>query len=126
MKRVINACLLLTFLIGYLEWGKGNNTFIFQGEVEIFLKAKSNPLSIMHPLILIPFCGQIIILYTIFQKKPGRVLSLIGLACLSIIMLLLFFIGLVTPNIKMLGSAIPFLITGLFVVRFNRKRTSID
>jgi hypothetical protein len=126
MKKIINICLLLTFLVGYLEWGKDHSAFIFQSEAEIFLKARNNFVSFLHPLILIPLCGQIIILYTIFQQKTSRILSLLGLACLSTIMLLLFFIGLITLNIKIAGSTLPFIITGVFVLRYNWKRIPKD
>ena len=121
MKRLINICLLLTFLLGYLAWGK-NHSFIFQLEAEIFLKGKNDLKSILHPLILIPFFGQIILLYTIFQQKVSRILSLIGLACLSTLMLLLFVIGLLDFNIKIAGSTLPFIIMGIFVLRYNWKR----
>src|ERR1035441_5347881 len=110
MKRLINICLLLTFLIGYLEWGKNHSVFIFQIEAEIFLKGKNDFKSILHPLIVIPFLGQIVILCTIFQQKVSRILSLLGLACLSTLMLLLFVIGLLTLNIKIAGSSLPFII----------------
>lgn len=126
MKRFINICLLLTFLLGYLEWGKNNNLFIFQAEVEIFFKGKNDFKSILHPLILIPFLGQMIILYTIFQQKISRTLSLLGLTCLSILMLLLLVIGVLTFNLKITGSTLPFIITGVFVLKYNWKRAPKD
>lgn len=125
MRRIINIILLLTFLMGYLEWGKGSHLFIFQAEAEILWKAVHSPKEIFHPFILIPFFGQIMILYTIFQKQPSRTLSLAGLACLSTIMLLLFFIGIYGPNYKILGSTIPFLFAGIFVLRHNWKKTTV-
>ena len=98
--------------------------FIFQGEADIFSKITSDPGAFFHPFILVPLCGQIMLLVTIFQKKPGRVLSLAGLACLSSIMIFLLFIGSITSSIKIAGSTIPFLVTGIFVLRYNwRKQT---
>ncbi len=35
MKKLLHLCLLITFQFGYLEWGKGYHTFIFQAEAEI-------------------------------------------------------------------------------------------
>jgi hypothetical protein len=124
MKRLINICLLLSFLLGYLEWGKTHSLFIFQGEAEIILKAKNNLRSILHPLILIPFLGQILLLYTVFQPTVSRVLSLTGLACLSILMLLLFIVGLLTLNLKIACSTLPFIITGIFALRYHRKNAA--
>lgn len=122
MKRIINICLLLSFLPGYLEWGKNHSLFIFQAEAEIFLKAKKDFISVLHPLIIIPFVGQIILLYTIFQKKVSRNLSLLGFVCLSLLMLLILVAGLITLNLKILGSTLPFAITGFFALRYNWKR----
>ncbi len=124
MKRLLNICLLLTFLMGYLEWGKEKSMFIFEGEADIFSRSLSDPGAFLHPFILVPLCGQIMLLVTVFQKRPGRILTLAGLACLSSIMLFLFFIGLITPSIKIAGFVIPFLVTGIFVLQYNRKRQS--
>lgn len=126
MKRFLNICLLLTFLLGYIEWGKTHSLFIFQAEAEIFVKGKNDFKTFLHPLILIPFLGQLIILYTIFQKIINRTLSLIGLTFLSILMLLLLVIGILNFNVKITGSTLPFVITGIFVLRYNRKRSPKD
>ncbi len=122
MKRVINILLLLTFLIGYLEWGKGSHVFIFQAEADLFVKLVADPLSVLHPLIIIPFLGQILILVSVFQRNPGRLLTLLGLGCLSIIILFLFFIGIISPNFRILISTVPFIVTAIFVLKYFRKR----
>lgn len=122
MKRCINIILFLSFLIGYLEWGKSQHSFIFQAEAEVFSKSGTDFISILHPLTIIPFLGQVFILITIFQKKVSRKLSLAGLACLSTLMLLLFFIGILDHNVRILLSTIPFIITGLFLLRYHWKK----
>ena len=122
VKRILNAILFISFLFGYLEWGKGNQMFIFEGEAEVLSKAVKEPASVLHPLILLPFIGQGLILYTIFQKNPSRIFSLIGLACLGLLMSFLFFIGIISPNIKMLLSSIPFVITAMLMLRYNWKK----
>jgi hypothetical protein len=124
MKRLLNICLFLLFLLGYLEWGKEHHAFIFQMESETFLKAKDDLKSILHPLILIPFCGQILLIITFFQKEVSRILSLAGLTCLSIFILLLFFVGLISINIKIVASTLPFIITAIFVLKYNWRRRS--
>ncbi len=122
MKKLLNFCLLISFQFGYLEWGKGNHTFIFQAEAEIISKAAGNAVSFVHPFIIIPLAGLLILLYTLFQKTPSRFLSFSGLACLSVLMLLLLFIGVMNPNFKILASTIPFFVAGFFVLRTNWKR----
>ena len=122
MKRFLNICLLLSFLIGYLEWGKGNHTFIFQAEFELFVKFKTNPISVLHPFTLMPFAGQVLLLITVFQRTPNRLMSLIGLGCLSIIMLFLFFIGAMGRNMNILISTLPFLLSGFFAIKYYRRK----
>lgn len=121
MKKLLNLCLLGSFLLGYLQWGKDQHLFIWQAEAEIFLKARHNFSSVFHPFIFIPFLGQLLLLVTIFQKKMSRRLTLVGLACLSVLMLLLFIIGLLIFNVSIIASTLPFLITGLLVIKLNWK-----
>ena len=126
MKKLLNFCLLLTFLIGYLEWGKNSHLFIFQAEAELFSKAIDKPLEVLHPFILIPFVGQLLLLFTLFQKEPGKLLTFISLGCLSLLILLLFFIGLMGMNIKMIICSLPFIITGILIIRqYRKKKTAV-
>jgi hypothetical protein len=37
-SKFFNLLLILTSLLGYLEWGKGHQMFLFQAEAEIFAK----------------------------------------------------------------------------------------
>lgn len=120
-KRIINLALFLSFLPGYLEWGNNYHLFIFQAEGEIFSKLTSNPLSVLHPFTLIPFAGQIILVFTLFQKEPGKRLTFTGLACLSLLMVFLFFIGLLGMRLKIVASVIPFITLGIVAVVYYRK-----
>lgn len=121
MKKLINILLLFTFQLGYLQWGNSNSSFIFMSEAALLSKAGSAPESFLHPIVLILLCGQLILLYTVFQKQPGRALSLTGLACLSVLMLFLLFIGIISFNIKIIGSTLPFIITGVLALRYHKK-----
>ena len=121
MKKLLNLLLLVTFPFGYLEWGKDNHQYIFQAAIEIFTKAGDNIGNVFHPFILIPFAGIILIIYTLFQPVPNRKLTYTGLACLSLLMLLLFLIGIIGPNFKILLSTIPFLTVGVFIILNSRK-----
>lgn len=122
MKRIINTALILTSLSGYLEWGTNMSTFLFQAELEVFRKFFINPFEVMHPFVLLPFLGQVLLIITLFQKTPGRILSLTGLSALSLLMLLLFFIGIISFNWKILVSSLPFIITAIIAVRIYWKK----
>lgn len=119
MKKTLNVLLILTSLFGYIEWGKDQHSFLFQMEYEIVFGASRAASNFTHPAILIPLLGQLIILFTIFQKTPNRWLTFLGLACLSTIMLLIFVAGIASLNYRIILSAIPFLVTAIFVLRYN-------
>lgn len=119
--KKLNICLLLTSLFGYLEWGKDNHLFLFQAQMEILSKLLSDPLSVIHPFILLPLTGQLILLITVFQKKPSRLLTFAGLSFLSLLLVFMFVIGLISYNIKILLSVLPFIITGTLVIIYHVK-----
>jgi hypothetical protein len=125
VRRFLNILLLCTVQLGYLEWGRGSTAFVYRVSLELVMSAVKKPGSFLHPIILVPLIGEILLLITIFQKTPGRILTLIGLCCLSVLMLLLFFIGAITHNGKILLSALPFIITGILVLRYNWKRKPV-
>ena len=120
--KTLNVFLILTSLIGYLEWGAGDNGFLVTMEVEILVKLFTDPMSAVHPLTLIPLAGQLILLITLFQKNPSRALSLIGLACIGLLLLFIFIIGVMALNWKIFLSTFPFVILGFISLRHHWKR----
>lgn len=118
--KILNLCLILTSLIGYLEWGTDNSSFLFQTELEIFSKLISDPISAFHPFTILPLLGQILLAITLFQKKPSKVLSYIGLGGIGILLLFMFVIGLISLNYKIALSTLPFLITGYLVFKHHQ------
>ncbi len=122
MKKLLNVFLLITSLFGYLEWGQDQSSFLFQVEADLFVKLTESASSLAHPLILLPLSGQILLLITVFQKTPNRIMTLVGLACLSTIMIVIFIVGCIGGNFKVILSTLPFLICGIFVIRANWKR----
>lgn len=125
MKRIWNILLLISFLFGYLEWGKNQHIFIFQAIIEIYQKGIANPLSVLHPFVLLPFIGMLLFLYTAFQKKPSRIISIIGATCMSSIMLMILLIGIIGPNLKMLASVIPFFLLLILVFKSHWRKLEI-
>lgn len=121
MKKILNLCLLISSLFGLLEWGGGNQSFLFQAEWEILQKAAENPQSVLHPFTVLPMIGQLLLLITLFQKTPGKWLTYIGMGMLSLIMLMILLIGLLEMNWKMILSAMPFLVFSVMVIRNRRQ-----
>ena len=96
--------------------------FLFRGEAEIVAKLFKDPMSVVHPFILLPLIGQILLVFTLFQRKPGKVLTFLGFGCLSLLLLFMFVIGILGLNFKTIVSTIPFLITGFLVIRYYRNQ----
>lgn len=121
-KKILNILLIITSLIGYLEWGQNNSQFLFQIETELFIKLFSDTTSIIHPLILIPLAGQILLIISLFQAEPGKWLSFIGISSIGILFLFILLAGILSMNFKIILSSLPFLIISFFCIRLHLKR----
>ncbi len=120
MKKILNLCLLFSSLLGYLEWGGGQHSFLGQAEYELLFGSSTTD-NFAHPFVLIPLAGQLLLFITLFQKTPSRILTYTGLASLSLLLLFIFAIGIMGMNFKMIASVIPFIVFGILVIRYNRK-----
>lgn len=120
-SKILNLLLIVTSLIGYLEWSGDNQMLLFQGEAEIIHKLFTNPSSVIHPFILLPLIGQIILFVTLFQKKPSKILTYLSMACLGLLLGFMFVIGLLSLNYKIIFSTIPFLTVAVYTIRYLRK-----
>src|SRR5215217_5603226 len=107
-KKLI-LLVLFTSLIGYVEWGGGNYTFVAQAELEAFEQLFKQPLSVLHPLIILPFAGQVLLLINLFIKQPRKAFTYIGTACLGLLLGFMFIIGVTTLHFKTILSTLPFL-----------------
>ena len=96
--KLLNAALIVTSVIAYLEWGQGNSMFLLSAEADIIKGLFTNPGSVIHPFTLIPLAGQLLLLATLFQKQPGRVLTYLGMGCIAILLLFIFAIGIIYPR----------------------------
>lgn len=121
-SKLFNALLILSSLFGYLAWGQGKHTFLFQVEAEIISKIFTDPLSVLHPFTVFPFLGQILLLATLFQRRPRKILTYTGIAGIGILMALIFFIGCLNFNFRIFISSIPFFTIAFFTIRFQRKK----
>lgn len=120
--KALNALLILTSLMGYLEWGKDNRVFLLQAEGQILLRLINEPVAVAHPFTVLPMIGQLILLITVFQKKPGKILTYIGISGIGILLAFMFVIGLISLTIKILISTLPFLIMAFLTIRHHMRR----
>jgi cobalamin biosynthesis protein CobD/CbiB len=125
-KKILNLILLLTSFFGYLEWGESRSMFLFQGELDVLSKLFNDPLSVLHPLILMPIAGQILLFVTLFRKEPGKILTFTGMAGIGVLILVILIVGVLNLEIKTIVSTLPFFITSIFIILSYRKRKLID
>lgn len=119
--KLYNLGVVLASLIGYLEWGGNNSSFLFQGEYEVLSKLFTDPVSVIHPFTLIPMVGQVLLLVTLVQRRPGRLMSYSGIGCLGLLLGFMFLIGLVGMRFKILLSTLPFWILAVLSIRELRR-----
>jgi hypothetical protein len=120
-SKILNLLLILTSLIGFLEWGKDSKMFLYQAEAEIISKLFTDPVSVLHPFTILPLAGQIVLFITLFQHKPNKTLTFISIGGIGLLLVLMFVIGILSLNFKILLSTIPFLVTAFFTVHYHRK-----
>ena len=124
--KILTALLIISSLFGHLEWGQNNQMFLFQAEAEIVTKIFTDPLSVLHPFTVLPFLGQVLLLITLFQKKPGKILTYVGIGCIGILIVLMFFIGCISLNFKILLSTLPFLVLAFLTIRLHRNKKDLS
>ena len=107
--------------MGYLEWGKDHKSFLFQAEVEILSKLLTAPTSAIHPFTMLPLMGQLVLLFTLFQKIPSKTLTFIGISAIGILLCFMFVIGIISLNFKILLSTLPFLIAGFLTIGHHKQ-----
>ncbi|HEX5111791.1 MAG TPA: hypothetical protein VFV79_03025 [Saprospiraceae bacterium] len=118
MTKFLPLLILLSSLIGYLEWGGGNSGYLFSLEYDLIRKGMSSS-ELMHPFILLPLVGQIVLLISMFY--PKRALVITGILLLSVIMLMILLVGFLSMNVKIIFSAIPFLVLSVYYIISSRK-----
>lgn len=115
--KVLILATLLSSLIGYLEWGTDQSMFLFQSELDILRKLFSDPESVLHPFILLPLFGQFLLLISLFQKKPAKLLVFTGIASITTLLGFMFVAALLSFSFKILLSTLPFIVLGILTIR---------
>ena len=123
-KKLSLLCALFSFLVCYLEWGQNNSSFIFEVEYLILFQKSGKADSFMHPLILLPFVGQLLILYALFQKSPRKSLVFSGLSLMGLLVVLVLLVGILSRNPKIALSTVPFLLSSLWYIWVFRSTSS--
>jgi hypothetical protein len=116
-SKIFNLLLIISSLFGYLEWGKGQHMFLFRIEAKIFSKFFGDPLSVLHPFVLLPFIGQVLLLVSLFQKTPYKILTYSGIGGIGLLLALVFLVGCLSRNPAIIGSTVPFAVVAFLTIR---------
>lgn len=117
-QKGLNLLLIGTSLLGYLEWSGNNHIFLFKAEAEMLLKLFTDPMSVLHPFTILPLVGQILLLFTVFQKTPSKALTYISISGLGLLLGFMFVIGIISLNLKILISTIPYIFVSILTIRY--------
>lgn len=98
-----------------MEWGGGNSAFLFQAEYMLFTE-KMNATSFSHPLVLLPFAGQVLLLVSYYFPNAGRKLAITGIILLGLLVMMILIAGLLSKNIGSTLSTLPFIGLSLFYI----------
>ena len=109
MRRVLNVGLFFAFQIGYLEW-PNHARFIIQFEYELFSNTQRLLSNLTHPLILVGFVAQMMLLLGIFLKNFNKKINAFSIILLGLIVLLFMIVGCTSANIKIVLSTLPYLV----------------
>lgn len=126
MKWNINSRLLYLLLavspwICYLEWGGGNAGFLLVMEWQIIFETKNFVDTFSHPLVLLPMAGQLFIFIAAIHPDRMRFLAITGHIMLSLLIFMIFIAGLLQFNVKIIGSALPFMVCSyLFYASYKK------
>jgi len=120
-NQLLVLLMVITSLIGYLEWGGGNKAFLFELENEVIRKLFTSPKSALHPFTVLPILGQVLLLTSLFrypfQPKPVYW----GIGFIGILIIFILLIGIISFKWKVILCALPFVFSASLFIYFNRK-----
>lgn len=106
--RYLPLIIVITFQLCYLEW-PNHSMFVFEAEYQVFTKISSYISNFSHPIILLGFISQIVLILSAFYSKISNKWINISIILLSLLVLLFLITGLLSINYKIVFSCIPFL-----------------
>lgn len=95
--------------MGYLHWGD-QSAFVWEVESDLLLKLADEPSPLLHPFIVFPLLGQIILAMALFRKIPLW-LELSAIGGIALLYLMLLLVGLLAQDVGIIGFSLPYLIT---------------
>jgi len=120
-QKLLIVGMLIFSLFGYLEWGKGSSTFLFQAEAEVLQKLLVSPMEALHPFTVLPLLGQILLLVALLRSPENRKIIYTGIFFLSALPAFMLLIAALSMNIKIFLSVTPFFLCVYLYFRAIKK-----
>jgi hypothetical protein len=92
-----------------MEWPPHNSMFVFQATYEIFSKTDTLLSNLMHPIILLGFLAQLVLLLSAIVPQSNKKINALGILVLGILILLFLLISILSKNLKMFLATLPYL-----------------
>ena len=108
--KFLTLGVIISSLFGYLEWGRGNHQFLFETEWLVLQKIGTDPLSVLHPFVVLPLIGQIILFVLLFMKNPPKKWIIAGVTFIALLLGFIAIVGVLAFNYKIIISVIPFFV----------------
>lgn len=119
--KLLTFLILLSSLLVYLEWSKTERMFLFEIEASVLWKLFTDFSSVLHPFIILPFVGQMLLIFSLFQKRLSKWVIYLGISMLSVLIVFIFLIGLLSLHVEITLFAMPFIVLSVLQVRNLRK-----
>ncbi|MEN9346570.1 MAG: hypothetical protein RLZZ77_81 [Bacteroidota bacterium] len=122
--RLLEIGIVLSSLIGYLQWGGNQSAFLFETEWLILSQLFIRPTDFAHPFILLPLLGQVLLIIHLFLAKTNKRLLYACIGALSTIMLMILLVGMMSLRGPIILSSLPFFFLCFWLIRTLRKNPS--
>jgi hypothetical protein len=107
MQRLAIFCLFASFLFCYLEW-PNHSAFVCKIAYLILFEQSDKVSSFAHPLVLLPFLGQLLVMINLFLPKPKKWMVITGMAMMGLLVFMLVLAGVFGGSWKMVLATVPF------------------
>ena len=122
MQKLAIFCLFASFLFCYLEWAD-QSAFVYEVAYMLLFEKSEKASAFSHPLVLLPFLGQLLVLISLFMPKPKKWMVITGMAMMGLLVVMLLLVSLLGRNWKIFLATMPFLVSAVWCVKgFRRKR----
>jgi ABC-type uncharacterized transport system permease subunit len=114
LLRVLLAACLLSFLLCHLSWGKGQGGYFWELELEILAGGLRKDL--LHPALLLPFLGQLLLLWSLIAPTIRKRTAFAGIALCGVLVLFLLLIKLLGRETKGIVAAELYIFCSLWIL----------